>query len=55
VSDAATATGASVNSFIGSVKNLQMKGVMGNVLQQGGYREIGVGALMLESEGVGIS
>jgi hypothetical protein len=43
VGDTATDTGASVNSFIGSGKNLHMKGVAGNVLQRGGYWEIGVG------------
>jgi hypothetical protein len=53
--DAATATGAAVNSFIGSGENLQMKGFAGNVLQQGRYWEIVVGIPMLESKGVGIS
>jgi hypothetical protein len=54
VSDAATATGAAVNSFIGSGKTLQMKGSAGNVLQRGGYWDIGVGVSMVEIEGVGI-
>jgi hypothetical protein len=55
VSDTATATGAAVNSLIGSGKTLQMEGVKGNVSQRGGYWEIGVGIPMVESKGVGIS